>query len=85
MVSGILSISRAPVESTIFRPALSTGTGGKGLTSDPVAMMIFFVSRLWLAPSFSVTPTALAPVIDPYYQKLEIIGCCQLVSNYIFV
>lgn len=66
MVFGTLLISSAPVESTILPTALSTGTGGSGVTSDPVAMMIFLVCKLFDPPSFNATETALGPVNEPY-------------------
>lgn len=66
MVSGMASISRAPVESTILPPALSTGTGGRGVTSEPVARTIFLVSSVCEPPSLRSTETALGPVSFPY-------------------
>lgn len=40
---GIDEMSSAPVESTILPVALSTGTGGRGVTSDPFVVTIFFI------------------------------------------
>mmetsp|Transcript_41442 Transcript_41442/g.129795 ORF Transcript_41442/g.129795 Transcript_41442/m.129795 type:complete len:225 (-) Transcript_41442:644-1318(-) len=63
--SGTDSSSSAPVESTIFLPALSTGTGGSGVTSEPVAIMMFFVLSVWLPPSLSATSTVVALLSEP--------------------
>mmetsp|Transcript_23077 Transcript_23077/g.52055 ORF Transcript_23077/g.52055 Transcript_23077/m.52055 type:complete len:273 (+) Transcript_23077:693-1511(+) len=63
--SGTLSISSAPVESTMTPPALSTGTGGRGVTSEPVAMRMFLVSYEAAAPSAPATLTLLGPAMDP--------------------
>jgi len=65
MVSGTLLMSSAPVESTIFPAALSTGTGGRGVTSDPVAIIIFFVCKLEDPPSFNSTETEFGPANEP--------------------
>lgn len=40
--SGISVNSRAPVESIILLSLLSTGAGGNGVGSEPVAITIFF-------------------------------------------
>mmetsp|Transcript_27659 Transcript_27659/g.64873 ORF Transcript_27659/g.64873 Transcript_27659/m.64873 type:complete len:243 (-) Transcript_27659:483-1211(-) len=65
MVWGMEAISRAPVESTILPAALSTGTGGRGVTSDPVARTMFLVSSDSVRPSLSSTETPLGPVREP--------------------
>mmetsp|Transcript_399 Transcript_399/g.748 ORF Transcript_399/g.748 Transcript_399/m.748 type:complete len:206 (-) Transcript_399:465-1082(-) len=54
---GTVGRSRAPVESTIFWPALSTGQVGRGVTSEPTARMIFLASIVWLPPSLRFTDT----------------------------
>ena len=69
MVFGISLISNAPVESTTLPPALSTGTGGSGVTSDPDAMRMFLVESVSLPPSFNATPTELGPDNVPYQKK----------------
>mmetsp|Transcript_16341 Transcript_16341/g.46920 ORF Transcript_16341/g.46920 Transcript_16341/m.46920 type:complete len:222 (-) Transcript_16341:499-1164(-) len=66
MVLGMEAISRAPVESTILPAALSTGTGGRGVTSDPVARTTFLVSSDSVPPSLSSTETPLGPVREPF-------------------
>mmetsp|Transcript_5683 Transcript_5683/g.16779 ORF Transcript_5683/g.16779 Transcript_5683/m.16779 type:complete len:202 (-) Transcript_5683:493-1098(-) len=66
MVSGILSSTRAPVESTILPAALSTGQGASGDGSEPVAMRMFLVSTVSAPPSFMATCTELGPVILPW-------------------
>mmetsp|Transcript_9917 Transcript_9917/g.28159 ORF Transcript_9917/g.28159 Transcript_9917/m.28159 type:complete len:229 (-) Transcript_9917:481-1167(-) len=58
--------SRAPVESTMRPPALSTGTGGSGVDSEPVAIKMFFDSTSWAPPSTRSTDTEFGPVILPW-------------------
>mmetsp|Transcript_8134 Transcript_8134/g.20721 ORF Transcript_8134/g.20721 Transcript_8134/m.20721 type:complete len:280 (+) Transcript_8134:513-1352(+) len=65
MLLGTLSRSSTPVESTMRRLSLSTGQGGSGVGSDPVAMRMFFALTLWLPPPFRETATSLAPMILP--------------------
>mmetsp|Transcript_25952 Transcript_25952/g.28313 ORF Transcript_25952/g.28313 Transcript_25952/m.28313 type:complete len:202 (-) Transcript_25952:508-1113(-) len=62
---GILSMSKAPVESTIFFSALFTGQVGRGLGSDPTAKMMFFASTTWLPPALRVTLIELGPASFP--------------------
>mmetsp|Transcript_39869 Transcript_39869/g.40661 ORF Transcript_39869/g.40661 Transcript_39869/m.40661 type:complete len:205 (-) Transcript_39869:496-1110(-) len=61
IVLGILSSTRAPVESTIFFPSLSTGQGGRGLTSDPTARMMLFPVISCEPPVDRFTATELGP------------------------
>mmetsp|Transcript_5660 Transcript_5660/g.14586 ORF Transcript_5660/g.14586 Transcript_5660/m.14586 type:complete len:202 (-) Transcript_5660:329-934(-) len=62
---GMVSSSRAPVESTIFFAALSTGQGLRGAGTDPVATRTFLVESVSSPPSFSLTATDVGPVIFP--------------------
>mmetsp|Transcript_15018 Transcript_15018/g.42645 ORF Transcript_15018/g.42645 Transcript_15018/m.42645 type:complete len:229 (+) Transcript_15018:423-1109(+) len=61
MVFGISFRSKAPVESTMRPPALSTGHGGSGETSDPVASKMWAASSVSAPPSFNATPTLFGP------------------------
>ena len=55
-----------PQKILTFPPALSTGTGGRGVTSDPVAIRTFLVCRGGtLEPSFVATDTVLGPDTVP--------------------
>mmetsp|Transcript_22414 Transcript_22414/g.43989 ORF Transcript_22414/g.43989 Transcript_22414/m.43989 type:complete len:202 (-) Transcript_22414:494-1099(-) len=63
--SGMDSSSRQPVESTMRFFSLSTGQGGRGVGSDPVAMTMFLALTVWLPPSASATETSLALMILP--------------------
>mmetsp|Transcript_18519 Transcript_18519/g.65518 ORF Transcript_18519/g.65518 Transcript_18519/m.65518 type:complete len:229 (+) Transcript_18519:2586-3272(+) len=63
--SGTAVRSSAPVESTILPAALSTGAGGSGVGSEPVAMMMFLVVSDVLPPSSSSATTLLAPSSRP--------------------
>ena len=54
------------MESTILPPALSTGHGGSGDGSLPVAMRMFFDSTASEPPSLSATATEFGPVIVPW-------------------
>mmetsp|Transcript_21850 Transcript_21850/g.70343 ORF Transcript_21850/g.70343 Transcript_21850/m.70343 type:complete len:223 (-) Transcript_21850:467-1135(-) len=65
MRSGTLDSESAPVESTMRPASLSTGTGGNGVTSEPVAMTTFLASRVVSPPSVRSTPTTLAAFILP--------------------
>jgi hypothetical protein len=56
-----LSRSSAPVESTTFLPALSTGTVGNGLTSEPTASRMFLLSTTCDPPAARFTDTELGP------------------------
>jgi hypothetical protein len=71
-IFGTSLISSAPVESTILPIALSTGTGGSGVTSEPVAMTMFFVTRPSLPPSLRATDTVVGFAMDPYYNPNKV-------------
>mmetsp|Transcript_4115 Transcript_4115/g.7090 ORF Transcript_4115/g.7090 Transcript_4115/m.7090 type:complete len:239 (+) Transcript_4115:527-1243(+) len=55
---------KAPVDETIFSSSMVTP--GSGVTSDPVARMMFFPSNLISSPSLPATVTSLAPVTFPH-------------------
>mmetsp|Transcript_3948 Transcript_3948/g.9227 ORF Transcript_3948/g.9227 Transcript_3948/m.9227 type:complete len:239 (+) Transcript_3948:682-1398(+) len=63
--SGTFFNSKAPVESTTTPPELSTGAGGRGVGSDPVAMMTFFALRVAVPPSSRSATTVLEPSKRP--------------------
>jgi hypothetical protein len=74
---GIVLSESAPVESTMRPLALSTGTGGRGVGSEPDAMRMFFVVSVLEPPLVSVASTtperATLPVpltySTPYFLK----------------
>jgi hypothetical protein len=49
---------------------LSTGQGGRGLTSEPVAMRMFFVFSVWLPPSLREALTYVQPRQSNYYKEI---------------
>ncbi|GJE72121.1 hypothetical protein CHKEEEPN_3674 [Methylorubrum podarium] len=60
---GTAPSSSAPVEeTTVFS---SIATPGSRVTSEPVAMTMFFVSSIWLPPSSEITSTRPAPAMRP--------------------
>ena len=63
MVFGTLGSSRAPVDETICFSSISTP--GSGVTSDPVAMMIFPARIVSALPSAPVTVTRPAAGMEP--------------------
>mmetsp|Transcript_17589 Transcript_17589/g.33165 ORF Transcript_17589/g.33165 Transcript_17589/m.33165 type:complete len:214 (+) Transcript_17589:630-1271(+) len=60
-LSGTLEICRAPVESTILPPSLSTTAVGRGVTSEPTARMMFLASMVSEPPALRSTLTELGP------------------------
>jgi hypothetical protein len=48
---------------------------GRGVTSDPVAMMMFFVSITLDPPAVSVTSTLLGPTIFPHPLTYSTCAC----------
>mmetsp|Transcript_16340 Transcript_16340/g.55499 ORF Transcript_16340/g.55499 Transcript_16340/m.55499 type:complete len:213 (+) Transcript_16340:599-1237(+) len=63
---GISVSSSAPVESTMRLPALSTGHGGRGMGSEPVAMTILSDSTVCEPPSRSSTLMLWGPESRPH-------------------
>ena len=61
--SGTLANFRAPVDDTTT--SSSTSIPGNGVTSEPVAIRIFFVLTISVVLSSFITETSLGPVILP--------------------
>ena len=68
---GTLSSSSAPVEDTTTFSSISTP--GRRVTSEPVAMTMFFVSSTWFEPSSAVTSTWPAAAMRAVPKKASIL------------